>query len=55
MRPTRVEVDSQESSYLDESGHEAMLEFLSQLQTRNLIKSANVASNYTANAHRVFF
>ena len=30
-------------SCLDESGHEAMLEFLNQLQTRNLIKSANVA------------
>ena len=33
-------------SCLDESGHEAMLEFPNQLQTKYLIKSTNVASNY---------
>ena len=32
------------SSCLDESGHEAMLEFPNQLQTKFLIKSTNVAS-----------
>ena len=45
MRPTRLQVDPQESSCLDESGHEAMLEFPNQLQTKYLIKSTNVASN----------